>query len=215
MNWETFIANEREKNYFKQLDAFIAQERQTKTIFPKQEYVFNAFQLCPLANVKVVILGQDPYFNDNQAHGLSFSVLADEKLPPSLKNMYKELASDLTIIRQTGDLTHWAKQGVLLLNAVLTVEKGKPNSHANCGWERFTDAVIQYVNDTQNNVVFVLWGSYAQKKETLITNETHLILKAPHPSPLSAYRGFFGSQPYSKINAYLIANGKTPIDWGE
>lgn len=214
-NWQTFMKQEQEKAYMYELREFLKQERAHKIIFPKKEDVFNALKLCPYDNVKVVILGQDPYHNDNQAHGLSFSVQEGVVPPPSLQNIFKEISDDMgcDMSYKNGDLTKWAKQGVLLLNAVLTVEKGKPNSHANRGWEQFTDGIISLLNDKQDPVIFVLWGSYAQKKAKLITQSHHIVLCAPHPSPLSAYRGFFGSKPFSKINHLLIKQGKTPIDW--
>lgn len=199
----------------------------TKTIFPKQEDMFRAFNLCDVPNVKVVILGQDPYHGENQATGLSFSVPADQKLPPSLKNIFKELESDLGIKNTSGDLTKWAQQGVLLLNSVLTVNASEPASHKNVGWEKFTDEAIKYLATERDNLVFVLWGNFAISKRNIIdesnkqkeiihknTSHNHLILTAPHPSPFSVHRGFFGSKPFSKINNFLKSKNIKEIDWG-
>lgn len=184
-----------------------------KNIFPAQKHWFRAINELPLSQVKVVIIGQDPYHGSGQAHGLSFSVSADTRLPPSLKNIFKEQTSDLEIKNQTGDLTAWVQQGVLLLNTVLTVEEGKAGSHAGRGWESITDAIIQSVNEHQAHVVFLLWGAQAQRKQLLINQHKHCILTAPHPSPLSAHRGWFGCRHFSKANAYLIEKNQTPIDW--
>lgn len=185
-----------------------------KEIFPAKENIFNAFKLTDFNNVKVVIIGQDPYHGENEAHGLSFSVQEGVKLPPSLRNIYKELKSDIGIEKgDSGDLSNWAKQGVLLLNAVLTVEKDKAGSHSNMGWEDFTDFVVSVLNKKEDPIVFVLWGNYAKTKRKLISNKTHLIIESAHPSPLSAYHGFFGSKPFSKINKFLIDNKKEPIIW--
>lgn len=212
--WINYFKQEKQKTYFKQLAQFIKEERERTIVFPKQDDVFNAFKLCPYDTVKVVILGQDPYHNEHQAHGLSFSVQKGEPLPPSLRNIFKELSNDLNVpISTNGDLTHWAKQGVLLLNTVLTVEKNNPNSHANKGWEVFTDGIISMLNQKDTPVIFVLWGNYAQNKQTLITNPLHTIIKSAHPSPLSAHRGFLGSKPFSKINTLLVRQKQTPIDW--
>ncbi len=216
MCWQMFIKQEQQKAYFKKLQQFIDNETALgKSIYPAEKDRFNAFSLTDLKNTKVVILGQDPYHGEGQAHGLSFSVPKGIKLPPSLRNIYKELADDLSwsTVPENGDLTNWAKQGVLLINAVLTVEKSNAGSHAKQGWEQFTNNVIQYINDSKEGVVFLLWGSYAIKKSTLIDSNKHHILSAVHPSPLSAYRGFFGCQHFSKANNLLIAQNKTPIDW--
>ena len=209
--WQHILKDEIEKPYFQELAMFLQIEYKTKQIFPSEQHLFNALSLTPYDEVKVVILGQDPYHGDNQAHGLSFSVQQGIKIPPSLRNMYKELEDDLQVAAPLhGDLTGWAKQGVLLLNTVLTVEKGKANSHQNKGWEQFTDAMIKALVKRPQPIIFVLWGAPAQKKEPFIQQEKHhIIMKAPHPSPLSAYRGFFGSKPYSSINQLL----DTPIDW--
>ena len=213
MTFEEIINKERQKEYFKKLETFLEEEYRTKTIFPPKEEVFTAFKLCEFKDVKVVIIGQDPYHEINQAHGLAFSVKDGNKLPKSLINIYKELYDDLKITRSTGNLTSWAKQGVFLLNTVLTVEEGKANSHKNHGWEIFTDRVIEELNKDSHPKVFVLWGNDAIKKISLITNPSHLVLTSAHPSPLSCYRGFFGSRPFSKINDFLIKNNLTPIDW--
>ena len=212
-SWKNELASYFESQAWKSLQAFIDQEYLTKTIYPETNKIFNAFNLCPPKNVKVVILGQDPYHSEDQAHGLSFSVQQGVKAPPSLRNIFKELDSDIGIARSDTDLSDWAKQGVLLLNSVLTVEDSKPGSHANRGWEEFTDHVIDNISKSNNNVVFVLWGGYAQKKSVLIDESKHLILTAPHPSPLSSYRGFFGSKPFSKINSYLQLKNLSPISW--
>jgi uracil-DNA glycosylase len=212
--WHPDLAAEMDKPYFQDLQAFLANERRTQQIFPPDPEVFTAFALTPLQNLKVLILGQDPYHDDGQAHGLSFSVKPDVKIPPSLKNMYKELNTDLGIEPPNhGYLTPWAKQGVMLLNAVLTVQAHEPNSHKNQGWEKFTDQVIRLVSLHCNHTVFVLWGGYAKKKAKLIDKHKHTILQSAHPSPLSARNGFFGSKPYSKINAALGDHGQTEIDW--
>lgn len=201
--------------YMKQLSTFVQGERRQKKVFPPAGLVMNAFKLTPLDQVKVVILGQDPYHNDGQAHGLSFSVPEGIAVPPSLKNIFKELQDDIPgfVEPQSGNLTSWAKQGVLLLNATLTVEAHRAASHQKKGWEIFTDSIIHAISAHCDHVVFLLWGSYAQKKNVLIDAKKHLILTAVHPSPLSVYRGFFGSKHFSKANQYLVAQGKTPIDW--
>ena len=207
--WNEFLSKEIEKEYFKDIVDFL-NTNSHQIIFPKKEDVFNAFKLCNLDDIKVVILGQDPYHGYNQANGLAFSVNLGIKNPPSLSNMYKELTEDLGITRQNGDLTSWAKQGVFMLNNTLTVFKGMANSHRDIGWNTFTNNVIKYL-DQEVQPIFLLWGSFAQKKAKLIKHSQ--ILKAPHPSPLSAYRGFFGSKPYSKINKILKDNNKKQIDW--
>ena len=185
------------------------------TVFPPRNYIFNALKLTPYENVKVVIMGQDPYHGEGEAHGLSFSVQKGIKIPPSLQNIYKELKDDLGIpIRSEGDLTGWAKEGVLLLNAVLTVEKDKPASHRNYGWEKLTDYIIKVINLKKEPVVFILWGNFAKEKKALITNPIHYVITSAHPSPLSASHGFFGSKPFSKCNQFLESKGITPINWG-
>lgn len=214
--WEDILGQEKRQAYFQQMMQFVESERAAgKIIYPPKQDVFNAFSLTPLDKVKVVILGQDPYHGPNQAHGLSFSVLPKVKTPPSLVNIYKELATDILdfSIPQHGFLQSWAEQGVLLLNAVLTVEQGQAHSHAKIGWEQFTDAVIQQLSDQCSGLVFLLWGSHAQKKGAVIDTQKHHVLTAPHPSPLSAYRGFFGCKHFSKANQLLQHQGKTPINW--
>ena len=187
-----------------------------KTIYPLKENIFNAFKLTSFENVKVVIMGQDPYHGEGEAHGLSFSVQDNVKIPPSLQNIYKELYSDLGIPpKNTGNLTGWAKEGVLLLNSTLTVEKDKANSHQGLGWQYFTDYVIKVLYLSEKPIVFILWGNFARSKKVLITNPKHLILESPHPSPFSAYNGFFGSKPFSKTNDFLIKNNIKPIDWSK
>jgi len=214
-SWKTALASEFSSPYMQQLKAFLqAQKQAGKHIFPKGSEYFRALDLTPLADVKVVILGQDPYHGLGQAHGLCFSVRPGVRIPPSLVNIYKEMESDLGIERaRHGFLEHWARQGVLLLNSVLTVEESQAASHQGKGWEQFTDAVIRRVNEECQNVVFILWGSYAQRKAAFVDTSRNLVLKAPHPSPLSAHNGFFGSKPFSKTNAYLQSHGRTPIDW--
>ncbi len=214
--WNEILAEEMEKDYYQELQAFVQKRRAEVRVFPEEKNVFNALELTPFESVKVVILGQDPYHGFGQAHGLSFSVQKGIPLPPSLKNIYKELQEDIGGDLPTeGDLTHWAKQGVLLLNTVLTVEEGNANSHKGMGWERLTNRLIESLNELNHPVIFILWGKPAQDKEKLITNSNHVILKAPHPSPLSAYRGFFGSKPFSRVNDILIQQGQTPICWKE
>ena len=214
--WNEILAEEMQKDYYQELQAFVQKRRAEVRVFPEEKNVFNALELTPFESVKVVILGQDPYHGFGQAHGLSFSVQKGILLPPSLKNIYKELQDDIGGELPTeGDLTHWAKQGVLLLNTVLTVEEGNANSHKGMGWERLTNRLIESLNELNHPVIFILWGKPAQDKEKLITNSNHIILKAPHPSPLSAYRGFFGSKPFSRVNDILIQQGKTPICWKE
>mgnify|MGYP004590331301 FL=1 len=194
----------------------IMHEYDTKTIFPPKNYIFNALKLTSYENTKVVIVGQDPYHGEGEAHGLSFSVQQGVKVPPSLQNIYKELYSDLNINpKDNGDLTNWAKQGVLLLNAVLTVEKDKAASHRNMGWELLTDYIIKTLNMKDTPVVFILWGNFAKEKAKFITNPHHYIITSPHPSPFSAYSGFFGSKPFSKTNDFLLKNGLVPIDWSK
>ncbi len=213
-HWKQLLSKEFEKPYFHSLTKFIRQEYENNVCFPSGKEIFAAFDLCQLEGLKVVILGQDPYHNHNQANGLSFSVRDGIKHPPSLRNIFKEVADDVNIeIPESGDLTRWANQGVLLLNATLTVREHEAGSHQNKGWEVFTDTVIETISKETKNVVFILWGGYAQKKAKLINEEKHLILKSPHPSPLSSYRGFFGSKPFSQANTYLKLNGKKDILW--
>ena len=213
-SWKTHIKEEFTKKYFKVLTDFIKQEYQSKTIFPPQKDIFKAFNLCPFNKVKVVILGQDPYHGPNQANGLCFSVNDNVAFPPSLQNIFKEIHTDLGIqIPKSGDLTPWAKQGVLLLNATLTVRAHQAGSHQAKGWEQFTDAAIKHLSDERTGIVFILWGSYAQKKGAVIDTKKHLVLKAPHPSPLSSHRGFFGCKHFSLTNQYLIKHNQKPIDW--
>ena len=214
--WNEILAEEMKKDYYQELQAFVQKRRAEVRVFPEEKNVFNALELTPFESVKVVILGQDPYHGFGQAHGLSFSVQKGIPLPPSLKNIYKELQEDIGEDLPTeGDLSHWAKQGVLLLNTVLTVEEGNANSHKGKGWERLTNRLIESLNELKHPVIFILWGKPAQDKEKLIINPNHVILKAPHPSPLSAYRGFFGSKPFSRVNDILIQQGQTPIRWTE
>lgn len=214
--WNEILAEEMQKDYYQQLQTFVQKRRAEVRVFPEEQNVFRALELTPFESVKVVILGQDPYHGFGQAHGLSFSVQKGIPLPPSLRNIYKELQEDIGgEIPTEGDLSHWAKQGVLLLNTVLTVEEGNANSHKGKGWERLTNRLIESLNELNHPVIFILWGKPAQDKEKLITNPNHVLLKAPHPSPLSAYRGFFGSKPFSKVNDILIQQGQTPICWKE
>lgn len=212
-NWDIILKDEFQKPYFRKLGIFVKQEYKNKQIFPPYEHIFDALRFTDYDEVKVVILGQDPYHGIGEAHGLSFSVHNNIKTPPSLINILKELKNDLNITRTESDLTNWAQQGVLLLNSIMTVEKDKPLSHKNKGWEIFTDTIIQKLNERDEPVIFVLWGSYARSKKEYITNKQHIILESVHPSPLSASRGFFGSRPFSKINNNLISRGKTPIKW--
>ena len=213
-SWEQVLKDELNQDYFTKLLEFIKEEYKTKTIYPKMNEIFKAFRFTPYDKVKVVILGQDPYHGENQAEGLSFSVPKGVDQPPSLKNIFKELKDDLGCsIPSSGSLVSWAEQGVLLLNAVLTVIKDKAASHRDKGWERFTDRVIQEINKKDTPVVFILWGNYARSKKKFITNPKHLIIESPHPSPLSAFNGFFGSKPFSKTNKYLQENNLEPIDW--
>tara|TARA_R110002124_G_scaffold57700_1_gene161238 strand:- start:10380 stop:11042 length:663 start_codon:yes stop_codon:yes gene_type:complete len=213
-SWKQLLGNEFNKPYFAALASFVKAEYETKTIYPKANSIFKAFELCPVDKVKVVILGQDPYHGENQAHGLSFSVKEGVPIPPSLKNIFKELKSDLDLpFPSDGNLERWAKQGVLLLNATLTVEAHKAGSHQKKGWETFTSAVIEKLASKKSNLVFLLWGAYAQKKAIVIQSDKHLKLQSPHPSPLSAHRGFLGCQHFSQANAYLEAHGKPAIKW--
>ena len=212
--WEKALQGEFRKPYYRKLFETVGREYRTAAVYPPADDIFNAFHLTPLPDVKVVILGQYPYHEPGQAHGLSFSVMPGVEIPPSLVNIYQELHDDLGCkIPNNGCLTKWARQGVLLLNTVLTVRAHRAFSHKDIGWQEFTDAAIRVLAGQDRPLVFILWGRPAQQKASMITNPRHLILKSPHPSPLSAYRGFFGSRPFSKTNAYLEANGLTPIDW--
>ncbi|TPV38758.1 uracil-DNA glycosylase [Bacillus dicomae] len=213
-DWGPLLAPEFEKEYYQSLVGFLEEEYETHVIYPKKEDIFNALQYTGYENTKVVILGQDPYHGPNQAHGLSFSVQPGIKTPPSLLNMYKELRDEYGYeIPNNGYLIKWAEQGVLLLNTVLTVRQGEANSHKGKGWEHFTDRVIELLNEREKPVIFILWGRHAQAKKKLITNPNHHIIESVHPSPLSARRGFFGSKPYSKVNAILANMGEREIDW--
>ena len=213
-DWLKELESEFKQTYYKELYQFVRQEYESTTIYPPADDIFNAFHFTPLSKVKVLLLGQDPYHGEHQAHGLSFSVLPKQDIPPSLQNIYQELHDDLgCTIPEHGYLKKWADQGVLLLNTVLTVRAHQPNSHQGKGWERFTDAVIQAVNAQDRPIVYFLWGKPAQTKKKMLTNPKHLILTAPHPSPLSAFRGFFGCKHFSQANEFLKANGAEPIDW--
>ncbi|HTH82926.1 MAG TPA: uracil-DNA glycosylase [Mucilaginibacter sp.] len=216
-SWLAVLSDEFDKDYMLKLKEFLKAEKQAgKTIYPKGSDIFNAFSKTLFTDVKVVIIGQDPYHGPNQAHGLSFSVQKGVAVPPSLQNIYKELATDIPgfVIPKTGDLTEWAEQGVLLLNATLTVQAANAGSHQKKGWEKFTDTIIKTISDKKENVVFILWGAYAQSKSVLIDDSKHLVIKSTHPSPLAvSHGGFFGSKPFSKTNAYLQQHGKKPIDW--
>lgn len=213
-DWLPALRPEFSKPYYKELFQFVSNEYNSTQVFPPSEDIFNAFHLTPLSEVKVVIIGQDPYHNVGQAHGLCFSVKPDVEVPPSLVNIYKELHDDLgCYIPNNGYLVKWAKQGVLMLNTVLTVRAHQANSHRGRGWEEFTDAAIRALNEQNRPIVFILWGSPAQAKAKMLNNPNHLILKAPHPSPLSAYRGFFGSKPFSQTNRFLESKGLSTIDW--
>ncbi len=214
-SWKIHLAAEFEQAYMKDLKAFLSKEKgQGKIIYPRGDSIFAALNRTPLEQIKVVILGQDPYHGPGQAHGLSFSVPTGVALPPSLLNIFKELEVDLKIPRSAqGCLEAWADRGVLLLNSVLTVEQGKAASHQNRGWEKFTDAVIRVINEQREHVAFILWGAYAQKKGAFVDRQKHFVLESPHPSPLSAHRGFMGSKPFSQVNHYLQKNGLDPVDW--
>lgn len=211
--WDIILKEEMKKDYFRKLGTFVRHEYATKRCFPEYKNIFNALRYTDYDGVKVVILGQDPYHGIGEAHGLSFSVQEGCKRPPSLDNIFKELESDLHIHRENNDLTDWAKQGVLLLNSIMSVQMDRPLSHQNHGWEIFTDAIISKLNEREKPVIFVFWGSYARSKKVLITNPQHKIIESVHPSPLSAYRGFFGSRPFSKINRYLKEIGEKEIQW--
>ena len=213
-DWAEKLSAEYKKPYYRELFQFVKEEYSKVVVYPPSEDIFNAMHLTPLSKVKCVILGQDPYHEPGQAHGLCFSVKPDIKIPPSLENIYKELHDDIGFkIPNHGYLEEWAKQGVLLLNTVLTVQAHRAFSHRGKGWEQFTDAIIRTVNEIDRPVVFLLWGKPAQEKKALLNNPKHLILEAPHPSPLSAYRGFFGCRHFSKANEFLVRNGETPVDW--
>ena len=213
-DWKELLMPELEKPYYKELRQFLIHEYRTTTVYPDMYSIFNAMHYTAYKDVKAVILGQDPYHEPGQAHGLSFSVQEGVEPPPSLINIFKELETDLGChVPDNGCLIPWAKQGVLLLNTVLTVRAHQANSHQGRGWEQFTDHIIELLNDHEKPIVFILWGSPARRKKSMITNEQHLIIESPHPSPLSAYRGFFGSRPFSRFNNFLKANGETPIDW--
>ena len=213
-DWDEILKDEFDAPYYQNLREFLNNEYSTKTIYPIPQNIYTALKLTSFSNTKVVILGQDPYHEPNQAHGLAFSVSKNTQIPPSLQNIYKELHDDIGCpIPNHGYLIDWAKQGVLLLNTVLTVRAHLANSHAGKGWERLTDAIIKKLNESNNPIVFILWGNNARSKKTFITNEKHLILESVHPSPLSAYNGFFGSKPFSKTNVFLISNNIQPINW--
>lgn len=216
ITWKIFLQTESQKPYFSEIYNHLSQEiNLNKAIYPTEEERFNAYKLTPLSDIKVVILGQDPYHGPDQANGLAFSVHKGITIPPSLRNIYKELADDIDgfTIPKHGSLESWAKQGVFLLNTALSVEASKAGSHSNIGWQQLTDATIKKINEQCKNVVFILWGGHAQKKRSLIDENKNLIITSAHPSPLSSYRGFFGSKPFSKANKYLIENGKEPINW--
>ena len=214
MDFKTIINRERQMPYYQQLEAFVNHEYQTHTVYPPRQRIFHCFNFKDYEDIKVVIIGQDPYHEEHQANGLAFSVAKGVQIPPSLVNIYKELQDDLgCTIPNHGCLTKWAEQGVLMLNTVLTVRAHEANSHRGIGWEEFTDAAIMAVNAQDRPIVFILWGAPAQRKKRMLNNPKHLILEAPHPSPLSAYRGFFGSRPFSQTNQFLEEHGVTPIDW--
>jgi uracil-DNA glycosylase len=213
--WQQVLQKEFDEEYFKKLTNFVKSEYQTKTVYPPPKFMYRAFELTPFDLVKVVILGQDPYHGDGQANGLCFAVNKGVRLPPSLQNIYKELESDLGHKPKypSGDLEEWAKQGVLLLNATLTVQAHKAGSHQNVGWEQFTDTVIKILSDQKENLVFILWGAYAKKKGVVINRTKHLVIESAHPSPFAAHSGFFGSHPFSRTNLYLAEHGEVPINW--
>lgn len=211
--WDKVLAREMKKEYFRNLGVFVKSEYKTKRIYPQYKDIFNAFRYTDYDEVKVVILGQDPYHGDSEAHGLSFSVQEGVAMPPSLRNIFKELYDDIGVQRTTTDLTDWAKQGVLLLNSIMTVIKDRPLSHKDKGWEIFTDNVIKKLGEREEPIVFILWGSYARSKKELIKNKKHMIIESVHPSPLSANRGFFGSRPFSKANNFLEKNNMKKINW--
>ncbi|HVV39206.1 MAG TPA: uracil-DNA glycosylase [Candidatus Paceibacterota bacterium] len=214
-SWKQHLEQEFGKEYFKELTDFVKSEYKNGAVYPAPKNIFRAFQLCPFEKVEVVILGQDPYHGPKQANGLSFAVEEGMRLPPSLQNIFKEIENDLgkPMVHTSGDLTRWAEQGVLLLNATLTVRAHLAGSHQNKGWEQFTDAAIAALSDQREHLVFILWGNYARTKGARIDRSKHLVIESPHPSPFSAYNGFFGSKPFSKANNYLVKQGKKPIDW--
>lgn len=213
-SWKKILTPEFSKDYFKTLTQFVTTEYLSKTIYPKRENIFQALNLCPFNTTQVVIIGQDPYHGPDQANGLSFAVHKNITIPPSLKNIFKEITSDTHITpTQNGDLSRWAKQGILLLNATLTVQSQTPGSHQNKGWEIFTDVVIQKLSEEKEHLVFILWGNYAKKKGLIIDKSKHLVIESQHPSPFSAHKGFFGSKPFSKTNTYLKKHGRKEIDW--
>ena len=213
MTWTEVLAPIKNSEYFENLWAKVKEEYTTTQCFPPKNQIFRSLELTPFDDVKVVIIGQDPYHNDEQANGLCFSVSDKVKSPPSLQNIYKELKEDLGIEKTTNELDDWARQGVLLLNATLSVRAHSPNSHKDLGWEKFTNFIIKEISDKKENIVFVLWGAFAQKKEELIDSSKHFIIKSAHPSPFSVHRGFVGSKPFSKINDYLVSKDKTPVNW--
>ena len=212
-DWLNILNDSCIKNYFEKIIDNVNKKYMDKVIYPERDNIFRAFNLTPFDKVKVVIIGQDPYHGEGEANGLAFSLNDDVRITPSLRNIFKELESDLKIKRENKDLSGWAKQGVLLLNAILTVEKDRPLSHKDLGWEKVTDYIIKYISDYKENVVFILWGNYAKEKKKLIDLNKHYIIESNHPSPLSASRGFFGSKPFSKTNDYLIKNNQSVIDW--
>lgn len=214
MNWSQIIAKQQSEPYFKHIENFLSEAYKNTTVYPSKENIFRAFDLCEYADVKVVIIGQDPYHGENQANGLSFSVFENEALPPSLRNIYKELESDLNIIKDNGVLDGWAKQGVLMLNMILTVEAKKPASHQHIGWQQFSESIIESLNEHPKPIIYVLWGNYAKGLKKHIGSQ-HIIIESAHPSPLAAYRGFFGSKPFSKINSILSNNNEKIIDWSK
>jgi uracil-DNA glycosylase len=211
--WDVVLESEFKKDYFRKLGIFVKNEYKAKKIYPEYKNIFNALRYTDYDEVKVVILGQDPYHGDREAHGLSFSVQEGVAMPPSLRNIFKELYDDIGVVRNQTDLTDWAHQGVLLLNSIMTVVKDTPLSHKDKGWEIFTDKIIEKLGEREEPIVFIFWGSYARSKKSLIKNKKHLILESVHPSPLSAHRGFFGSKPFSKTNEFLIKNNIEPIKW--
>ncbi len=213
--WDPILEKEFKSDYFKKLGIFVNNEYKHKIVYPEYAHIFDCLRYTDYSDVKVVIIGQDPYHGESEAHGLCFSVRDGVPRPPSLNNIFKELYNDLGITKVNNDLTSWAKQGVLLLNSIMTVVKDHPLSHKDKGWEIFTDNIIRYLNNREKPIVFVLWGSYARSKKELITNKKHLIIESVHPSPLSANRGFFGSKPFSKINNFLISQNMEPIDWSD
>ncbi len=215
-DWDEVLKGEFDKEYYLKLREFLKEEYRTQTVYPDMYDIFNAFKYTPYSNVKAVILGQDPYHEPNQAHGLAFSVKSGTKLPPSLVNIYKELESDLGIApTDCGELTGWAKQGVLLMNTALTVRRGQANSHKGKGWEIFTDEVIKKLNERKEPIAFILWGANARSKKQYITNPAHCVFESAHPSPLSAFGGFFGSKVFSRVNIFLMQNGVPPINWAK